>query len=200
MVDPGRPLPLAAGFSTGPTLHIDLTEKAPGNDQADPLRQSAGALWYPSTHDEADPSLGLEPMLLASATISMADFKRWELFDKTPALPSHSTGVIELMPTSDGEVYGFKYVNGHPSNTAEGLQTRDRLWPAGKCRQSDIRCLLSEMTMQPHCACGDVGGGGAAAGPQGRRMSMAMMARAQVRNPDPRDEGQFVWHRRGAGL
>lgn len=27
------------------------------------------------------------------------------------------------MPTSDGEVYGFKYVNGHPDNTADGLQT-----------------------------------------------------------------------------
>jgi ornithine cyclodeaminase len=31
--------------------------------------------------------------------------------------------VIELMPTSDGEVYGFKYVNGHPKNTREGRQT-----------------------------------------------------------------------------
>ena len=27
------------------------------------------------------------------------------------------------MPTSDGEIYGFKYVNGHPSNMREGLQT-----------------------------------------------------------------------------
>ena len=27
------------------------------------------------------------------------------------------------MPTSDGETYGFKYVNGHPSNTRKGLQT-----------------------------------------------------------------------------
>jgi ornithine cyclodeaminase len=31
--------------------------------------------------------------------------------------------VIELMPTSDGDVYGFKYVNGHPVNTKDGLQT-----------------------------------------------------------------------------
>jgi ornithine cyclodeaminase len=37
---------------------------------------------------------------------------------------SHSdVGVIELMPTSDGETYGFKYVNGHPSNMKQGLQT-----------------------------------------------------------------------------
>jgi ornithine cyclodeaminase len=27
------------------------------------------------------------------------------------------------MPTSDGEVYGFKYVNGHPKNSREGRQT-----------------------------------------------------------------------------
>lgn len=27
------------------------------------------------------------------------------------------------MPTLDGEMHGFKYVNGHPKNTKEGLQT-----------------------------------------------------------------------------
>lgn len=32
-------------------------------------------------------------------------------------------GVIELMPTSDGEVYSFKYVNGHPGNATRGFQT-----------------------------------------------------------------------------
>ena len=30
---------------------------------------------------------------------------------------------MELMPTSDGQDYGFKYVNCHPKNTEEGLQT-----------------------------------------------------------------------------
>src|SRR4030095_4358388 len=34
-----------------------------------------------------------------------------------------SVGVIELMPTSDGRLYSFKYVNGHPKNTAAGLLT-----------------------------------------------------------------------------
>lgn len=39
-------------------------------------------------------------------------------------MASHSAeGVIELMPTSDGRTYGFKYVNGHPKNTRDGLQT-----------------------------------------------------------------------------
>ena len=32
-------------------------------------------------------------------------------------------GVIELMPASDGQLYAFKYVNGHPKNTSVGLLT-----------------------------------------------------------------------------
>ncbi len=52
------------------------------------------------------------------------DFGKWEVFDKTPRVASHTPfGVIELMPTSDHETYGFKYVNGHPSNPARGYQT-----------------------------------------------------------------------------
>lgn len=52
------------------------------------------------------------------------DFARWAHFDKTPRVASHTPfGVIELMPTSDGTEYAFKYVNGHPSNPARGYQT-----------------------------------------------------------------------------
>jgi ornithine cyclodeaminase len=44
--------------------------------------------------------------------------------DKSARVASHSDlGVIELMPTSDGQFYSFKYVNGHPKNTAAGLLT-----------------------------------------------------------------------------
>ena len=69
-------------------------------------------------------AIGVREMLRGLAAEIEADFKRWELFDKTPRVASHSReGVIELMPTSDGEAYGFKYVNGHPKNTKEGLQT-----------------------------------------------------------------------------
>ncbi len=68
--------------------------------------------------------IGLEAMLRDIADEIETDFRRWPLFDKTPRVASHSeVGVIELMPTSDGEMYGFKYVNGHPKNTREGLQT-----------------------------------------------------------------------------
>ncbi|MEK8030620.1 ornithine cyclodeaminase [Ideonella sp. DXS29W] len=53
-----------------------------------------------------------------------ADYRRWATFEKSARLASHSdVGVIELMPTSDGELYSFKYVNGHPKNTSEGLLT-----------------------------------------------------------------------------
>ncbi len=68
--------------------------------------------------------VGVEKVLIDLAAYIEEDFRRWELFDKTPRVASHSdVGVIELMPTSDGESYGFKYVNGHPKNTSEGLQT-----------------------------------------------------------------------------
>ena len=68
--------------------------------------------------------IGLDAMLRGLAGYIEADFKRWPAFDKTPRIAAHSpVGVIELMPTSDGQDYGFKYVNGHPKNTAEGLQT-----------------------------------------------------------------------------
>jgi ornithine cyclodeaminase len=53
-----------------------------------------------------------------------ADYRRWAYFEKSARLASHSAeGVIELMPTSDGSLYSFKYVNGHPSNTGRGLLT-----------------------------------------------------------------------------
>lgn len=68
--------------------------------------------------------LGLGTFLERLATEIESDYRRWASFEKSPRVASHSTvGVIELMPTSDGTLYGFKYVNGHPKNTAEGLLT-----------------------------------------------------------------------------
>ncbi|MCB1366299.1 MAG: ornithine cyclodeaminase [Rhodobacteraceae bacterium] len=68
--------------------------------------------------------IGIDTMLIGLAEYIEQDFLRWPSFDKTPRVASHSAeGVIELMPTSDGATYGFKYVNGHPKNTRGGLQT-----------------------------------------------------------------------------
>jgi ornithine cyclodeaminase len=53
-----------------------------------------------------------------------ADYLRWDAFEKSPRHATHSSvGVIELMPACDGRLYAFKYVNGHPKNTAVGLLT-----------------------------------------------------------------------------
>lgn len=91
--------------------------------------------------------IGLEQMLRDLGDYIEADFKRWELFDKTPRVASHSAeGVIELMPTSDGEVYGFKYVNGHPKNMKEGLQTVTAFGLLADVG-TGYPVLLSEMTM-----------------------------------------------------
>ena len=91
--------------------------------------------------------IGIEPMLTGLAEYIEADFRRWELFDKTPRVASHSRdGVIELMPTSDGEVYGFKYVNGHPKNTREGLQTVTAFGLLATV-DTGYPVLLSEMTV-----------------------------------------------------
>jgi ornithine cyclodeaminase len=69
-------------------------------------------------------AIGVDRFLVELAGFIEADFRRWEMFDKTPRIASHSAeGVIELMPTSDGAVYGFKYVNGHPKNRRDGRQT-----------------------------------------------------------------------------
>lgn len=92
-------------------------------------------------------SIGVERMLAELVRYIEEDFRRWESFDKTPRIPSHSSlGVIELMPTSDGAMYGFKYVNGHPGNTREGLQTVTAFGLLADVR-TGYPLLLSEMTI-----------------------------------------------------
>jgi ornithine cyclodeaminase len=76
-----------------------------------------------------------------------ADFLRWEAFDKSPRHATHSAvGVIELMPASDGRLYAFKYVNGHPRNTAVGLLTVTAFGVLADV-QTGYPLLLSELTL-----------------------------------------------------
>lgn len=92
-------------------------------------------------------SLGVERFLTDLASYIEEDFKRWEVFDKTPRVAAHShEGVIELMPTSDGALYGFKYVNGHPKNTRTGRQTVTAFGVLSDVG-SGYPILLSEMTI-----------------------------------------------------
>lgn len=92
-------------------------------------------------------AIGIEPFLVELAEEIEADFRRWPAFDKTPRIASHSdVGVIELMPTSDGETYGFKYVNGHPANMKRGLQTVTAFGLLAEV-ETGYPVLLSEMTI-----------------------------------------------------
>lgn len=76
-----------------------------------------------------------------------ADYQRWGEFEKSARTASHSkVGVIELMPTSDGQQYSFKYVNGHPKNTAEGLLTVTAFGVLADVR-TGYPLLLSELTL-----------------------------------------------------
>lgn len=90
---------------------------------------------------------GIETALTALASGIEADFRRWERFDKTARVAAHSrTGVIELMPTSDGDHYAFKYVNGHPGNTRDGRQTVTAFGVLSDVA-TGYPLLLSEMTI-----------------------------------------------------
>ncbi|WP_113094101.1 ornithine cyclodeaminase [Agrobacterium sp. fls2-241-TYG-188a] len=91
--------------------------------------------------------VGIDTFLRELAVTIEEDFLRWEQFDKTARIASHSKdGVIELMPTSDGTLYGFKYVNGHPKNTREGRQTVTAFGVLSDVGNG-YPMLLSEMTI-----------------------------------------------------
>ena len=92
-------------------------------------------------------AVGIEALLRDLAGYIEADFIRWPDFDKTPRVAAHSVdGVIELMPTTDGRMYGFKYVNGHPKNMKEGLQTVTAFGVLADVG-SGYPMLLTEMTI-----------------------------------------------------
>ena len=91
--------------------------------------------------------IGIETALSELTEIIEANFHRWQAFDKTPRVATHSgEGVIELMPTSDGEIYSCKYVNGHPKNMAQGLQTVTAFGLLAEV-STGYPVLLAEMTL-----------------------------------------------------
>ena len=90
---------------------------------------------------------GVGPAIAELAEVIEADFRRWDAFDLSPRVASHSRdGVIELMPTSDGTLYSFKYVNGHPRNVARGYQTVGAFGVLASV-DTGYPILLSEMTV-----------------------------------------------------
>jgi len=90
---------------------------------------------------------GLREVLAGLSAYLEEDFRRWESFEKTPRVASHSRhGVIELMPVSDRRLYSFKYVNGHPRNARDGLQTVTAFGVLSDVETGYPR-FLSEMTI-----------------------------------------------------
>ena len=90
---------------------------------------------------------GMATTLQGMADCIGQDFLRWNSFDKSARLASHSPGgVIELMPIADAGHYAFKYVNGHPKNTAQGLPTVMALGVLAEVA-TGMPLLLSEMTL-----------------------------------------------------
>ena len=91
--------------------------------------------------------LGPETVIAEMSRYIEDDFARWQAFDKIARVASHTPyGVIELMPTSDLDLYAFKYVNGHPSNPARGFQTVTAFGALSHVHNG-YPILLAEMTL-----------------------------------------------------
>src|SRR3954469_12213628 len=92
-------------------------------------------------------ALGAGPFMERLPAEIEADYRRWGEFEKSARVASHSIdGVIELMPTTDGRLYSFKYVNGHPKNTAAGLLTVTAFGVLADV-ETGYPLLLSELTV-----------------------------------------------------
>ena len=162
---------------------------------------------------------GADAFLLGLVDAIEADFRRWDAFEKTPRLASHSpSGVIELMPISDGAHYAFKYVNGHPANTGAGLLTVTGLgvladvatgYPVFLCEMTlatALRTAATSVLAARHLARADsrtmalVG-----LGAQSEFQAMAFRAalgidRLRVHDIDPAATAKFRANLRGSGL
>ena len=92
-------------------------------------------------------SMGKGAFFAAVLKTLESDFLRWGEFIKTPRLATHYPfGVIELMPCADRQFYSFKYVNGHPQNTAQGKLCVVALGILADV-ESGYPLLFSEMTL-----------------------------------------------------
>jgi ornithine cyclodeaminase len=90
---------------------------------------------------------GLATCLVEMAEYVRQDYLRWQAFEKCARVANHSPdGVIELMPVSDANLYAFKYVNGHPKNTHQGLPTVMAFGTLADVA-TGTPLLLSEMTL-----------------------------------------------------
>ncbi len=118
--------------------------------------------------------VGVAPLLATLEATLREDFLRWDDFDKCARVASHSAlGVIELMPVADAQRYAFKYVNGHPGNTARGLFTVMAFGVLAEV-STGYPLLLSELTLTTalRTAATSVMAARALARPDSRRMAL----------------------------
>jgi len=92
-------------------------------------------------------TVGLADFIGELSNYIREDFVRWLEFEKSARVASHSDiGVIELMPVANARQYSFKYVNGHPQNTTQGLYTVMAFGVLAEV-ESGYPVLLSELTL-----------------------------------------------------
>ncbi len=164
-------------------------------------------------------NVGAEKLIVGLTDAIEADFRRWEQFEKIARPASHSpSGVIELMPATDGDLYAFKYVNGHPRNIDLG-----RLTVTGLGVLADVATgypiLISEMTLLTALRTAATSAMAARflARPDSRTMALIGLGaqsefqaiafkavlgieRLRVYDVDPRATAKFVRNLRGRGL
>jgi ornithine cyclodeaminase len=91
--------------------------------------------------------VGLEKFFQTLILALEKEYARWDHFQKSPRHAVHvPDGVIEVMPICDDAFYTFKYVNGHPSNTADNKLTVVALGLLADVK-TGYPLMISEMTL-----------------------------------------------------
>jgi ornithine cyclodeaminase len=164
-------------------------------------------------------STGTKAFLTQLAGYIRQDFSRWTEFERSARVASHSRdGVIELMPTSDGQLYSFKYVNGHPSNPKTGKLTVTAFGVLADVA-TGYPLLISEMTLLTalRTAATSAFAASVLARPESRVMALvgagaqsefqalafqALLGIEEVRvyDPDPRAVDKFMANAKGFGM
>ena len=66
--------------------------------------------------------VGIKPFFRELVSKLAEDFSNWDEFQKSARYAAYvENGVVELMPVCGKELFGFKYVNGHPNNPQHKL-------------------------------------------------------------------------------
>lgn len=91
--------------------------------------------------------LGIKKFFIRLCDTLQEDFAHWSEFEKSSRHAIYvENGVLELMPVSSKTLYSFKYVNGHPQNSANNKLTVVALGMLADVA-TGYPLMLSEMTV-----------------------------------------------------